>query len=114
MVLLSQVEDTFQIAGRGCVVVPAIPRSELNFSLRAEDPIQLRIADGRIINTHIVSIELACGPQVKDRMAFLLPGTIKAEEVPKGNRDLDCAKINSAAHPNISSAPRGLPLYNKE
>jgi hypothetical protein len=84
MVLLSQVEDTFQIAGRGCVVVPAIPRSELNFSLRAKDPVQLRMPDGRIINTHIVSIELACGPQVKDRMAFLLPGTIKTEEVPKG------------------------------
>jgi len=84
MVLLSQVENTFQIAGRGCVVVPGIPRSELNFPLRANDLIQLRMADGRIINTHIVSIELLCGPQVKDRMAFLLPGTIEAKEVSKG------------------------------
>jgi hypothetical protein len=84
MVLLSQVEDTFQIAGRGCIVVPSSPRSELNFSLRAKDPIQLCMADGRIINTYIVSIAMLCGPQVKDRMAFLLPSTIKAEEVPNG------------------------------
>lgn len=84
MVLLSQVEDTFQIVGRGCVVVPAIPRSELNFSLCAKDAIQLRIPEGRIINTHIVSIEMLCGPQVKDGIAFLLPGTIEAKEIPKG------------------------------
>lgn len=84
MVLLSQVEDTFQIAGRGCVVVPAIPRSELNVSLRAKDAIQLRMADGRTVNTYIISMEMLCGPQVKDGIAFLLPGPITAKEIPKG------------------------------
>lgn len=83
MIFLARIEDTFQIAGRGCVIVPAIPRSELSSKLRAGAPIQLRMADGRIVDTFIVSIELLCGPQVKDKRAFLLPATI-GTEIQKG------------------------------
>jgi hypothetical protein len=41
------------------------------------------MADGRIVDTFIVSIELLCGPQVKDKRAFLLPATI-GTEIQKG------------------------------
>lgn len=80
---LCKVEDVFQISGRGCVVVPAIPSSSLDFQLRAMDPIQLRTPDGRHISTHIAAIEMLCGPNVKDRMAFLLPSYLDREDVPK-------------------------------
>ncbi|HMF89993.1 MAG TPA: hypothetical protein VKL40_05070 [Candidatus Angelobacter sp.] len=80
---MSKVEDTFQISGRGCVVVAAVPRAHLDFRLRAKDSIQLRTPDGRVLNTHVAGIEIACGPGVKDGMAFLLPKEIAKQDVPK-------------------------------
>ena len=69
---------------RGCVVVPSVSRANLNLRLRAKDPIQLRVANGQIIDTHIVSIEMLCGSKAKDRIAFLLPDTIRANDIPRG------------------------------
>jgi translation elongation factor EF-Tu-like GTPase len=83
MTFFSKVEDVFQISGRGCVVVPAIPRSSLDFQLHTRDSIQLRNPDGRILDTYIAGIEILCGPRVIDRMAFLLPGNIRKEDVSK-------------------------------
>jgi hypothetical protein len=77
------VEDSFQITGRGCVIVPSKPRSP-KFQLRAKDRIQLRYPDGRIIETYIAAIEMVCGPKVKDRLAFLLPQPITKSDVPSG------------------------------
>jgi translation elongation factor EF-Tu-like GTPase len=82
MLFLSKVEDVFQISGRGCVVVPAIPRSSLDFQLDANDSIQLRNPDGRVLHTYIAGIEILCSPKV-DRMAFLLPGNITIQDVPR-------------------------------
>jgi len=84
MLFLSEVEDTFTVTGRGCVIIPAVPRPDCNFRLRAKDPIQLRTPDGRVIDTCIASIELVCGPAVKCRMVFLLPHGITKTDVPKG------------------------------
>lgn len=40
-----KVEDKFEISGRGCVIVPAIPEG-LDFRIRAKDQIELRTPDG--------------------------------------------------------------------
>ena len=84
MLFLSKVEDTFAIAGRGCVVVPVAPRPDCDFRLRARSRIQLRRPDGRILDTYIASLEMLCGPEVKGHMAFLLPAEITGQDVPKG------------------------------
>lgn len=84
MLFLSKVEHTFTIAGRGCVIVPVAPRPDCDFRLRARSPIQLRMSDGRVINTYIASLEVLGGPEVKGRMAFLLPDEITKHDVPKG------------------------------
>ena len=84
MVFLSTVEDVFFISGRGCVIVPAIPRSSLDFRLRANDPIQVRTPDGRVLDTYVAGIEMSCGPAVKDAIAFLLPDNVSQQDVPKG------------------------------
>ncbi len=55
----------------------------LDFQLHTRDSIQLRNPDGRILDTHIAGIEILCGPRVIDRMAFLLPGNIRKEDVSK-------------------------------
>ena len=84
MLFLSKVEDTFTITGRGCVVVPVAPRPDCDFRLRPRSPIQLRRPDGRILDTYIAALEMVCGPEVKGRMAFLLPAEITKQDVPKG------------------------------
>ncbi len=63
--------------------MPAIPRSRLDLPLRARDSIQLRNPDGRILDTFISTIEMLCGPNVIDRMAFQLPGNITKDDVSK-------------------------------
>lgn len=77
------VEDSFQVTGRGCVIVPG-PSGSCDFQLRAKDPIQLRYPDGRIVETRIAAIEMISGPNVKGRMAFLLPEPITKSDVPSG------------------------------
>jgi translation elongation factor EF-Tu-like GTPase len=83
VLFLSKVEDVFQISGRGCVVVPAVPGSSVDFQLRTHDSIQLRNPDGRVLDTYIAGIEMVCGQKVRDRIAFLLPGNITTHDVPK-------------------------------
>lgn len=83
MRLLFKVEDVFDISGRGCVIVPAIPEG-LDFRIRANDQIELRTPKGGILQTYIASIELA-KPQVGPcRMAITLPRAIAKQDVPTG------------------------------
>lgn len=84
MKFLSVVEDVFYITGRGCVIVPAIARSTVDSRLRASDPIQIRNADGQILNTHIAAVEILCGRGVQDRIAFLLSQKTCKQKVIKG------------------------------
>jgi hypothetical protein len=84
LVFLSTVENTFHVPGRGCVIVPAVPRSSLDFRVRAKDAIQLRSPDGRVLSTYIASIESLSGPEVKGRIVFLLPENFAWQDVPKG------------------------------
>ena len=77
------VEDSFHITVRGCVIVSSEPRSS-EHRLKAKDRIQLRHPDGTMIETHIAALELSCGPNVKDRVAFLLPESIAKADVPAG------------------------------
>jgi translation elongation factor EF-Tu-like GTPase len=84
MTLLFRVEDVFDISGRGCVIAPVIP-ADADYRIRAKDQIQLRAPDGRVLDTHIASIELlkprdgsAC------RMAIMLPRNLVKQDVPPG------------------------------
>ena len=84
MKLLLKVEDVFDICGRGCVMVPAIPEG-LDFRVRAKDQIELRTPDQRVFQTHIASIELA---KPKDgspcRMVIMLPRDFVKQDIPIG------------------------------
>jgi hypothetical protein len=85
MKFVSKIEDSFQISGRGCVIV--IPKSSLPSTDRIKigDFIQLRNTDGRVFETHIAGIEMLCGPRVRgDVSAFLLPDGIPRSEIPPG------------------------------
>ena len=83
MKLLFKVEDKFEISGRGCVIVPAIPEG-LDFRIRAKDQIELRTPDGRVLQTHIASIEFAKQDVRPCRMVIMLPPDIAKQDVPTG------------------------------
>lgn len=83
MRLLFKVEDVFDITGRGCVLASVVPDG-LDFKIRAEDRIQLRTPSGRLVETHIASIELL---KIRDgpcRMAIMLPRELTKSDVPVG------------------------------
>jgi hypothetical protein len=60
----------------------------LDFKIRAEDKIQLHTPDGRLLNTHIASIEFLYGEKEGGRkgcrMAIMLPRDIVKNDVPSG------------------------------
>jgi hypothetical protein len=60
-----------------------LPCPNVDFRLRTHDSIQLRNPDGRVFDTNIASIEMVCGAKVSCRMAFLLPGNITMQDVPR-------------------------------
>jgi len=87
MTLLFKVQDVFDISGRGCVIVPVIPE-DLDFKIRAKDKIQLHTPDGRLLDTHIASIEFLYGEKEGGRkgcrMAIMLPREFVKKDVPIG------------------------------
>jgi hypothetical protein len=82
-VLLSIVDDVFQIAGRGSVVVaPGIPRFG-NLELKVGDPLRLRLPDGRRTQTTVGGIEMASPPH-PDFIPLLLGNGLTKHDVPIG------------------------------
>jgi hypothetical protein len=84
MMFLATVQCSFKVAGRGCVIVPDLFGSNVDFRVKAKDHIQLRYRDGRVLDTHIVGVELVCGPDVKNHLAFLLPEAMTQQNIPDG------------------------------
>lgn len=64
--------------------MPCVPRTSLDFPLHLRDVIQLREPDGYVLDTYIAGLEMICGPEVSDRMAFLLPKGITKQDISKG------------------------------
>jgi hypothetical protein len=82
MTFLFKVEQAFAILGRDCVILPAIVEGH-DFKIRPQDAIQLRTPEGRILGTHIISVEFLkqVGPC---RMGILLPTEIAKTDAPPG------------------------------
>ncbi|MFL6603584.1 MAG: hypothetical protein ACJ8R9_19965 [Steroidobacteraceae bacterium] len=55
---ISRAEDVFEIAGRGCVVVPGIPFVFSSATLKVGDRITLRRPDGSEIETILRGFEM--------------------------------------------------------
>jgi|SRR5580700_6121966 hypothetical protein len=78
-----QIEEVFEISGRGCAIVPALA-DEADFKIRPQDAIQLRTPEGRTRNTRIGSVEFLKSEAGACRMAILLPSDVLKRDVPKG------------------------------
>jgi hypothetical protein len=78
--LFAKVETSFEITGKGCVIVPAF-LSDLR--VRVMEPIQLRTPDGHVRDTHISAVEFLSGLD-ETRLAFMLPRNIMKQDIPEG------------------------------
>ena len=104
--LLFVVEDAFQIADRGCVLVPG-PVAEVGGpEVRVGDPIRLVKPDGQTIDTKIQGLEMiGRRPPPKVITApILLPSGITKDQVPKGTHVLS---LRSTGGANSSLNPDG-------
>jgi translation elongation factor EF-Tu-like GTPase len=84
MTLLFKVEDVFDISGRGCVLAPQI-FTTVDVKVREKDQLQLRTPDGKVLDTHIASIELG-KPQLGGhcRAFIMLPRELDKKDIPIG------------------------------
>jgi len=84
MTLLFKVEDVFDLSGRGCVLAPQV-FSNVGVKVRAKDRLQLRTPDGRVVDTHIASIELGKPQDGSPCRAFImLPRELGKKHIPIG------------------------------
>ncbi len=86
MHLLSTVEDSFQIEGRGCVIALK-PLQDVGRHVYRREPIRLVKPDGSTVDTLIGEIEIVSRrrpPTADDLVAFSLPEVGSKADVPKG------------------------------
>jgi translation elongation factor EF-Tu-like GTPase len=82
VILFAKVESSFEITGRGCVIVPVWLTDD---KIRIKDSIQLRSAEGKVRETHITGIEVLCGLNASDsRTGILVTRDVKKQDVPEG------------------------------
>jgi hypothetical protein len=77
------VESSFEVAGRGCWIVPDVSKWSMDIQVGSKDKIQLRSPAGRVLDTCIDSVEFATkltGPF----LVIGLPTAIRKEDVPDG------------------------------
>jgi hypothetical protein len=55
-----------------------------DFRVRANDQIELRTPEGRVLQTHIASVELGKHQNAPCRMVIMLPSDIAKRDVPTG------------------------------
>ena len=92
--LLSLVEDVFQIAERGCIIVPGIP-FESNVRVKVGDTLRLELPDGRRIETNVAGIEMIHAPQPQP-IPLMLPSCISKSEIPIGTKVFHCGPVTLA------------------
>lgn len=80
--LVSRVEDVFHLTGRGCIVLPGVPKSS-DFRIKIGDPIVLKKPDGSEIHTVVRGIEM--GGRVEcPGVPLLLSSEVTKEMIPVG------------------------------
>jgi hypothetical protein len=92
-ILLSRVEDVFQLRGRGCVVVPGIP-SSIECPIQIGSVVRLRRPDGSEANTVIQGIGSGGSPAAPGTPVLLGTEIVK-DDVPIGTEiwvQLACEK----------------------
>ena len=114
MIELFTVADRFQIAGRGCVLVPGLSAEAGSPVVRVGARIRLRTPDGRIIDSHVCGIEMINYLRTPEQRTapVLLPAALSRDDVPVGTRVFlveSEVPVSTVAHIFIAAA-HGEPM----
>jgi len=85
MRFLFQIEDVFDISGRGCVVVPGIPFT-FPESVRVGAHILVEAPSGSRLETTISAFEMINRGKLMDHAPFSLPREVSKAQLPIGSR----------------------------
>ncbi len=84
MLFLFQIEDVFDIRGRGCVLVPGVPYA-LGLDVKSGEPLLIRTPDGKQVRTNIADFEMInCGRPMA-HAPFSLPRSVEKSSLPVGS-----------------------------
>lgn len=85
MQFLFEIEDVFDISGRGCVVVPGIPCSFAS-DVRVGSRLLVEAPSGARLETTILAFELINRGRRTEHAPFMVPRSILKEQLPIGSR----------------------------
>jgi hypothetical protein len=80
-----EIEDVFDIRGRGCVLVPGIPNS-LSVSIRIGTAIVIEPPSGAALETEIVGLELINRGRSIEHAPFSVPRHIRKDQLLIGSQ----------------------------
>jgi hypothetical protein len=90
--LFSRVEDHFELAGRGCVIVPGVEPSTLQGrTVRRGAALRLLRPDGSVLSTRIHDLEFLDGPNLRSCVPIVLPPGTSKSDVPIGTEVWLCS-----------------------
>jgi len=76
--LLSRIQDIFTVAGRGCVIVPFAITTKVHNG----DAVQLRSAEGNVVDARIKGIEMIKMLSGPCRVGLLLSENVAMRDIP--------------------------------
>lgn len=85
MQFLFEIEDVFDISGRGCVLVPGVPDSLRRYT-NAGDQILIISPEGEQLQTSIAAFEMIERGRPMVHAAFSLPGSVDKASLPIGSK----------------------------
>jgi hypothetical protein len=85
MQFLFQLDEVFEIRGRGCVLVPGVPYKPLQ-NVVAGSPIVIERPDGSRLETMILAFEMINRGRPMEHAPFSVPKHISKEELPPGSQ----------------------------
>ena len=83
LTFISRIEDTFEITGRGMVLLPGIPDDRKKYVVHIGDSLEVRKPDGQHLITTVAGIEMCNSP--KRFIPLLLSKDVRKEDVPVGS-----------------------------
>lgn len=85
MGFLFEIDDVFDITGRGCVLVPGVPYASKQ-EVRVGSEIVVQRPDGSVLETSVSGFEMINRGRPMEHAPFSVPKYVRKEDLPPGSR----------------------------
>ena len=83
MKFIEEVENIFDISGRGCVIVPGIPRG-FELTVTVGDELEFRNPSGTIVRTTLSGVEMINSGKLMNHTPFSIASNVKKGDIEIG------------------------------